>query len=388
MIFGVNGAAIFTWLPRLPDLQTKLDIDVPTLAWIAFAASAGGLIGSQLAPWAMRRFGTTVTVAVGGISALAALSIASITPVTIVVGLALGAAGLGDGAQDVGMNAAGVSHQTMIGRPILQRLHGAWSVGALAGAVIATAAAAFRIPLAVHIVTVNVVLFALTVWALRLLPTGTPPERRSTMLARLAVEPSMRRSVIIIGLAVALVAIAEGIASEWPPVLLANDRGTGPGAASAATTVLLAAMSVARLTGDHLIVRHGTRRVLLAGMVATVVGSAIAFGVAAPAATYVGVALMGAGGAYAFPALFTIAGTDPNIGPGDGAALVSGVARIGFLAYPPLIAWLEPTIGLGPALQAATLAGIGVVLLVWFGMRNVDGYTTTAENPAPDGLTS
>lgn len=368
VVFAVNGAAIFTWLPRLPDLQTKLAVDVPTLAWIAFAASVGGILGSQAAPAAMRRLGTTAVIAGGGTVLLAATAVTVVTPSALVVGLALGVAGLADGVEDVAMNAAGVSHQNALGRPMLQRLHAAWSGGALAGSIAATAAASWRVSLTSHIFVVNAVLLLVMVAVMRSLPRGDAPEQRAEVIDRFRKEPAMRRSVLVVSLAVILVAVVEGIPSEWPPVLLTNERGVAPGPASAATTLFLAAMAGARLTGDSLIARFGTRTVLVTGMAAAVAGSVVGFGLSAPVATFIGVALMGAGAAYAFPALFTIAGTDPNIGPGDGAALVSGVARVGFLSYPPLIAWLEPQIGLGPSLQAATVAGLAVILLVRIGM--------------------
>lgn len=367
-VFAANGAAIFTWLPRLPDLQTKLGVDIPTLAWIAFAASAGGIVASQLAPAAMRRYGTTAAVAAGGFGLLAATAASVLTPSALVVGVALAFAGLGDGLEDVAMNTAGVTHQRSLARPILQRLHAAWSGGALAGSLAATAAAALRISLTTHILTVNAVLLVVTLLALSSLPTGDPPDQRAAVVARFRGEPAMRRSVLIVAVAVLLVAVAEGVPSEWPPVLLTNERGVGPGAAAVATTLFLASMAVARSTGDHLIAQYGNRRTLIAGMTAAAIGSAVGFGIESPAAVYAGVVLMGAGAAYAFPTLFTIAGDDPNIGAGDGAALVSGVARVGFLAYPPLIAWLEPTIGLGPSLQAATIAAVVVILLVRFGI--------------------
>lgn len=381
VVFAANGAAVFSWLPRLPDLQSKLAIDVPTVAWIAFAASLGGIVGSQAAPWVMRKSGTTPTIAIGAVALLAGTGLSAVTFSPLMVGVVIAVAGLGDGLEDVAMNAAGVSHQTAIGRPIMQRLHAAWSAGALVGALFATAAASWRVPLSIHIIGANAVLLALTAWALVSAPTGEPPHRIA-VTERFRRNPHMRRSVLVIGVAVALVAIVEGIPSEWPPVLLTNERGVSPGAASAATTVFLAAMFAARLTGDHLIARFGNRTVLVAGIVTATVGSFIGFGLTSPTATYVGVILMGAGGAYAIPTLFTIAGTDPHIGPGDGAALVSGVARVGFLSYPPLIAWLEPQLGLGVSLQTATVAGVMVIVLVRVGLPEPEPrQPTTLEKP-------
>lgn len=371
--FAANGAFIFAWLARLPDVQTKLGIDIPTLAWIAFAVSAGGVIGSHLAATVMARYGTTLTTSGGAVAALAGTALAAVTTSVEVVIVAIAVAGVGDGLQDVGMNASAVSHQSRLGRPILQRLHGFWSGGALLGAGVAAAAAMLRLPLAVHIVGFNLVLLLVQIPALRALPEERDPagigRPRMSRLARLRNQPEMRQAVTIIGVLVLLAAVIEGIPSEWPPVLLANERGVATGAAAVAAVLYLGAGAAARMAGDHLIARYGTDTVLTGGLGLAVLGSIAGFGIASPAAVYLGVVAMGAGAAFMFPVLFMLAGEDEAIGPGDGAALVSTVGRIGFILYPPLIAILEPMVGLGVTLQLAAIAGLAALTIVWTRLR-------------------
>ena len=63
-----------------------------------------------------------------------------------------------DGIVDVAMNLQGSWLSARRHAPVMNRLHGLWSLGAMAGGVVAAQAAALGVSLEVHLVTVAVLL--------------------------------------------------------------------------------------------------------------------------------------------------------------------------------------------------------------------------------------
>jgi hypothetical protein len=272
--------------------------------------------------------------------------------------------GAADAAMDIAMNANAAEDEKRSGRSVMHRLHGAWSLGALAGAGLAAAAAALRVPLTLSLAAVGAVVAAATLAARpRLvvgdaLPAPAPGrERRSRRDAWAA----GRTALAVLAVATVGGSIMEGAPTDWSALRLER-LGTGPGVAALGVAVFMAGMLAGRLVGDPLTDRHGGAAVLRAGMLLAAAGLIVGVVVDGPAAFLLGLAVAGFGVSAYFPLAFSAAARTPGVAPGAGAATVSLAARVGFLAEPIVMGALAEAVGLRRAFVA--VAAVGVALAV------------------------
>src|SRR5699024_6416045 len=125
------------------------------------AMGVGALTAFPLTGGLIARFGSArVSVAFGALFTLA-LPLLAFAPTLAWLALALWLFGFGNGGMDVAMNAQGVEVERSLGRPIMNSLHGFFSLGGLAGAASGGAFAAAGAAAAVNFLPVTIVMLAL-----------------------------------------------------------------------------------------------------------------------------------------------------------------------------------------------------------------------------------
>jgi hypothetical protein len=280
--------------------------------------------------------------------------------------------GAADAAMDIAMNANGAAYERRSGRSVLHALHGAWSLGALAGAGLAAAAAAAGVSLTWQLVAVGGAIaagVALTRSGLVVGDAGDSAAHPATAPAadRQAVAdgpPARRRALgplAVLGAATIGGAVIEGAPADWSAIRLER-LGAGPGAAALGFAAFMAGMLAGRLVGDRLTDRHGGTAVLRAGMALVAAGLMVGVLVDHPAVFAAGLVLAGLGASGFFPLAFSAAGNTAGVPPGAGAATVSLAARLGFLAEPLAVGALAELVGL--RWTFLVVAGLALVIAV------------------------
>jgi hypothetical protein len=291
-------------------------------------------------------------VVASGLLVCAALALPGVVPNGWLLFAALALGGLGDGAQDVAMNAQGVALERRRDTPTMIALHGWWSVGAGAGALLGAGAAAARVPVALHLAVTGAVLALLLLSARPSLLAAPPPVAPAVAPRRHVAAPAA-----LLGVAAVTAAVLESIPFDWSALYLADALSAPPGVAGAAFAAFSTAMVAARFVGDAVSVRIGTVALLRGSALVALSGFALTLVVPVPAAGLVGFALVGLGAAVVFPTLFATAGDPRQI------ALVATVSRLGFLAAPPLVGAVATTTGLRAAPALGLLASLAMALL-------------------------
>jgi MFS family permease len=147
--FFIQGVTNTLMIPRVPELIQNIDVEFTTWGLIIGIAGAGSLVGLLFAAKIISFWGTRLVVRWGAILAgLGMVSLAFIhNPlVFFFVQLLMSIAG---GALAVAMNAQALALQKLIGKVIIGRFHGTWSIGA-AISVAVSGALASLIPLTLH----------------------------------------------------------------------------------------------------------------------------------------------------------------------------------------------------------------------------------------------
>lgn len=369
-MFVVNGSTYNSIVPRFPTLRDELGLSNAALGTAIAAFPAAALVFGVLAGPLIARVGSGRAGAGVGLAGAILLPAVALAPSWIALAAALFVLGLTDAWADAAMNAHGLRVQTGYGRSIVNGLHAVWSMAAVGAGLLGAAAAGFGVPLLVHLGIVAAVLVVVSVLAWRWSLPGPEPEAEQVDDADGGARQGPWRAVVIAAgplLALAALLVASGgiedSAASWGAIYVRDDLGGGAFVAGLPFVAFQTAMTLGRLAGDRVVDRFGPVAVARTGAALAAVSMAGALLVAHPVAAVAGFALTGLGVATIFPLGFAAAGRVPGVRPGDGIAVVGWLARLGFLAFPPIIGAVADSVSVGVGLVLVPVAAVAAFVL-------------------------
>ena len=372
LCFFLNAVFYATLVPRLPEVKADLGLSNSSLGAALAAVPLGALVAGLFSAALIRRF-TSARVATSGLVLLGVLlSGVAVAPNWPALAAILLVAGGLDAVIDVAQNAHGLRVQRLYRRSILNGFHGVWSIGAVSGGLLGSAAAGLGIPLGVHLGATAVVFGALAVLAYRAMLPGDDHadlDEAADGDDRVPAETRAngRRGAVLalatLGVLATCGAVVEDAGASWSALYLRTELAAGAATAGLGFVALQGAMTLGRLTGDRVVDRFGQRRVVQVGGAVIAAGMGLALAFPSVPATLAGFALAGLGVATLIPAVYHAADELPGLRRGTGLAVINWLLRIGFLLSPLLIGVLADATSLRVALLAVVLAGLGALLL-------------------------
>ena len=365
--FFVNAVLYANLIPRLPEVKTDLGLSNSSLGAALAALPLGALLAGMSSAVLIRRFGSARVASAGLFLLAVAVWGAAAAPNWPLLAGAQLLAGALDAIVDVAQNAHGLRVQRAYGRSILNAFHGIWSIGAVAGGLLGSAAAGLGIPLPLHLGVVGLLFGVPALFGSRaMLPGHDDTERAADDRApSAATTRALRRAALpamaALGVLAACGAFVEDAGASWSALYLRDELAAGAATAGLGFVALSVAMTVGRLTGDRVVDRFGQRRVVRAGGALTAAGMGLALAVPSIPTTLLGFALAGLGVATLVPAVYHAADELPGLPRGLGLAIVNWLLRIGFLLSPPLIGVVADATSLRVALVTVVVAGIGAL---------------------------
>ena len=366
--FLVPGVVFGSWVARIPAVKRSLDLSDGELGIALLGIAAGALLAMPATGWLIARWGSRRITIMAGIAICAALVLPPWATGLLPLMLTLALLGAANGSLDIAMNAQAVAVERGYRRPIMSTIHGAFSIGGLAGAGSAGLIAAAGIGVRPHLLGVAVAMLLVVIVAgPRLLPTRETGGTGGPAFAR----PS--RALAGLGAIAFCSLLIEGAMADWSAVYLRDTLETSAGLAAGGFAAFSLTMAGGRFAGDRLNTRFGPVAIIRGGGTLVVLGLLLGLVVATPTAGLIGFALVGAGLAATFPVVLSAAGRAAGPSPGATIAAVATVGYTGFLAGPPVIGLVAEVTGLR--------AGLGVVVLLGAAMAGMAGAVAT---PAPD----
>ncbi|UOY02362.1 MFS transporter [Blastococcus sp. PRF04-17] len=365
--FFLNAVLYSNLVPRLPEIKAALDLSNSSLGAAIAAMPLGALLAALWSAPLIRRFGSARVAS----TALALLGVivwfVAVAPNWGFLAAAFLVAGALDAIIDVAQNAHGLRVQRLYKRSILNGLHGLWSIGAVSGGLLGSAAAGLAIPLSLHMGASAIVfgIVALLVFRI-LLPGRDDDEREPEPVATADGIPAPGRRTAVLALAAlgalgVCGAFVEDAGASWSALYLRTELAAGAATAGLGFVALQGAMTIGRLTGDRIVDRFGQRLVAQVGGAMIAAGMGLALAWPSVLTTLVGFALAGLGVATLIPATYHAADELPGLRRGTGLAVINWLLRIGFLVSPLLIGVLADATSLRVALVVVVVAGLGAL---------------------------
>src|SRR5262245_2741762 len=320
--FLIHSTVSGTWAPRLPAIKSSLDLSDGELGTALVGLAVGLLVGTRIAGAQVDRFGSRPVMRVGFPILCATLLLPALAGSLVTLFLALLALGLLSGFLDVARNAQGIEVERHLERPLLNGLHGLWSVGLGIGAAGAALAAAAGLDPLAHFAIVGAALAAASLVSMRrLLPTPAHRIRESAELGRVP----WTAALALLGVIAFCSFAGEGAASDWSAVYLAQELSASAGLAAVAFAAFATAMAISRFAADSLRARFGPVALVRGGALVAAGGLLLGLVVHEPAAAIAAFAVLGLGLAPIVPTAFSAAG---DLDPRATGRLVGRVAMI------------------------------------------------------------
>lgn len=365
-LFFVPGLSISSWVTRTPAIRDLLGASTAEIGLVLFGLSVGSMVGILSAGPVVARVSTRPVIALGTTLFLLSMptvgfGASSSQSGVVTAGLLL--FGLGMGGVEVALNVEGADVEEVLNRPVLPSLHGSFSLGTVVGAVAGIIFTATSYPVLNHLIIVSCVDLLLLALAIRHISPGVGKTGRAAAASDATPGGGLREllrhgRLPIIGTVVLAMALAEGAANDWLPLVMVDGHGFDPALGSAIYAVFAASMTIGRFCGGWYIERFGRAAVLCASAIAGAAGLAVVIFVDNQVAAGAAVILWGLGASLGFPvALSAAAASGPN-----SAMRVSFVATLGYVAFlvgPPVLGFLGEHTGL----RTALVVPLGLVLV-------------------------
>ncbi|MCP3910746.1 MAG: MFS transporter [Actinomycetia bacterium] len=364
--FFVNGAVFASFVPRLPEIRDQVGITVTQVGLLLSIAGLSGLAGSAVVSPAITRLGTRRVMLLGGSIISLSLGVVGLarSPLLLLVGLA-GMLAF-DVLVDVAMNLQGSWLSARRHAPVMNRLHGLWSLGILIGGFAASRVAAAGVSVRGHLLAASGVLLLVCVNVSRhtLGVDGGPAPSSGRDQATAHHSKGRPPALVFFLLAGAFALAIEATSIDWAAFRLVDDFGAEPGFAALGYVAVAGGMTAIRFVGDWMVVRLGTDRLLRAAAVAAAVGLAVACLTPSRYVSLAGFLVAGTGIGALMPALYDSAARHEGR-PGAGLGALTAGLRIAAFVVPLAVGALAGSqLSVGAAVALVTLPSASFFLAV------------------------
>lgn len=353
--FFLQALAFGSWLPRIPEIQARLELGPAELSLALLGLPAGLLLTLPFAGPLVARLGGRRSVMLFLPAFLAAMSLPAFSTHLAVLFGALLLCGISMSLIELGMNIVADEIEQRDGVAIMSRCHGFWSLGMMAGSLIGVgfAGAGVAPQWAILMVAATVLpIRGVVTWALPAIKGARPAEAEQKVHGLFIPGP------LLLGICVVALGsnLLEGAAADWSAVYLTDVFSADASTAGLGYSVYALLMALGRFAGDFLRSRFGPVRVVRVCYAVALAGTALVVFSPNYAIALIGFALAGAGGSVAVPvAVVAAAGAGGGRPAASNVAMLSLISLIGFLIAPPIIGFIGEHLGLR--------AGLGILLL-------------------------
>lgn len=370
--FFINGAVFASFIPRLPEIRDRIDVSTDVLGALLTAGAMVGLLGSFVVSKVIERFGTRQVLIAGATVLIATLPLIGFATAPAIFVLGLGLMAAFDVIVDVAMNLQGSWLSARRHAPIMNRLHGLWSLGTVVGGLAAAQITSAGISLQSHLLGVAAVLAVALVFVGRGLLRVDEDQNAAREDAAASAQSSsratpVRRALLMLALAGGFAIAVELVSSDWAAFRLSDDFATTAGFAGLGYVAFTSGMTLGRFGGDWLLSKIGTAALNQAAVVAATIGLAGAALLPNRYLVLISYVLAGLGISTFFPRLYDTAAQLPGKRGAGLGALTAG-SRVTALATPIIVGSLAATsLSVGTATAIVVIPSVlafGVVTLI------------------------
>lgn len=360
LTFLFMGAMYGSWIARLPDIQSRLNLSESEVGLALMGLAIGNILITPLTVIMLRVLGTGKATFWSTIFLGFAFSLPSLATGKWMLAALLSIAGMSMNMLNISMNSAAGALEKRDDIKILSSCHGMFSVGLFLGAMTAGWVSKLGFSFFWHIVIVALILSFIALLIRPTILTIPNAEENNTGF----VFPS--KAIWGLGIICAFFTMGEGAIADWSGIYLRDVVGSGPFVSSLGLAVFAIGMAIGRFNGDRIRSLFASKNILSIGGLITATGLLI---VALFPVEYVVIPTFlftGLGLSSIVPILYSESTKVPGVQANIGLASVASFSTLGFMLGPPVIGFISEDFGLIIGFVFLALLAFLASVLVFF----------------------
>lgn len=340
-LFAISMGAL---LSRLPDLQDALAVNKSELGLTLIGAAIGALISLTFASPLIARFGARRTAFLTVLGTSALLATIPWAGAAWLVFFILLCEGLLAGALEINLNVEIDRIEAQLGRGVMNRAHGFWSLGFFLTALVGSAVRQAGVSMHLHLALTFT--FVLIVGTIVISGMKNAPARAGIEHVEgpsIALPTWGLMPLCIIGIAAFLV---EGAGIDWSAIYMRDVFAAEPFVGGLGLTMFTFFMALARLFVDPLVDRFGARAVATFLLVFSMAGLCAVWLAPHPYVALFGFALMGGGCSAVYPLAVSAAAQRTDRPAHLNVAALGQMSFVVFFLAPPLLGFVAEHAGI------------------------------------------
>lgn len=357
--FGM-GLCFATWASRIPDIKTELHLGSGELGTILFAIPLGQLIIMPFSGKLVTRFGSHRILIFSLLFYVLSLSSLGLAATSLQLSLGLLFFGIFGNLSNIAVNTQGVYTEELFKKTIMSSFHGMWSLAGFIGALVGIVMLALKLTPLIHFMIVGGIVLLLLVFNYKFLIKAK--ETVKTEKKKLFSKPDS--ALIWLGTIGFCCMASEGVMFDWSGVYFKDViKAPGPLVILGYTSFMIM-MAGGRFFGDGLIHKFGRKTVMQISGIMISVGlfTSVFFPFLIPST--IAFMFVGLGVSTIVPTIYSIAGKNPTVPPGEALTIVSSVSFLGFLMGPPVIGYVAELFGLRFSFAFIGVFGVLIAFMV------------------------
>lgn len=356
--FFMAGLCFASWASRIVDIKLFLKLSDGELGGVLFALPVGLMISLPFSGWLVHRFGSRKMVLISAVLYASVLSTIGLVHATWQLVITLFAFGLVGNLLNIAVNTQAVTLEVLYGRSIMASFHGIWSLAGFTGGCIGIIMINFHLSPFTHFLIITLTAFMLV----GLLYRNTLKQDINADSGRpLFAKPDA--ALLKLGLIALCCMVCEGAMFEWSGVYFQKIVQVPKGLTTVGYTAFMCTMAGGRFTGDRLVARIGTQRMLQISGLVIACGLSLAITMPYLVTATLGFMLVGIGVSSVVPLVYGAAGKSTIFTPGVALAAVSTIGYLGFLAGPPMIGFIAQAANLRWSLALIAVLGFTTTII-------------------------
>ncbi|MFH7014128.1 MFS transporter [Flavobacterium sp. FlaQc-52] len=359
--FGM-GLSFATWASRIPDIKTALHLTEGDLGSILFALPMGQLLIMPFSGKMVTKFGSHRILIFSLIMYVLCLANLGLATTALQLSLGLFLFGLFGNLANIAVNTQGVYTEVLFKKTIMSSFHGMWSFAGFTGALVGLGMLALNLNPLHHFLIIAGIVLLMIVFNFKFLVKAKEKIKDKTEKKKLFVKPDS--ALIWLGVIGFCSMASEGVMFDWSGVYFKDVvQAPGPLVILGYTSFMIM-MASGRFLGDGLINKFGRERVMQISGVMISAGLFTAVFLPYIIPCTLAFMLVGLGVATIVPTVYSMAGKNPTVPPGEALTIVSSVSFLGFLMGPPVIGHIAETFGLQFSFAFIGIFGVLIAFMV------------------------
>lgn len=360
--FGM-GLSFATWASRIPDIKTALHLTEGDLGSILFALPMGQLIIMPFSGKMVTKFGSHRILIFSLIMYVLCLANLGLATTALQLSLGLFLFGVFGNLANIAVNTQGVYTEVLFKKTIMSSFHGMWSFAGFTGALVGLGMLTLKLTPFHHFLVVGAIVLLMVAFNFKFLVKAKEKIKSKTSeKKKLFVKPDS--SLLWLGVIGFCSMASEGVMFDWSGVYFKDIvKAPGPLVILGYTSFMIM-MASGRFLGDGLINKFGRERVMQISGVMISVGLFTAVFLPYIIPCTIAFMLVGLGVATIVPTVYSMAGKNPTVPPGEALTIVSSVSFLGFLMGPPVIGHIAEAFGLQFSFAFIGIFGVLIAFMV------------------------